>query len=217
MSTDENTGAEIVYVVDDDQAIRTGVCNLLDSVGLRSMPFGSSEEFLTQWSNEAPGCLVLDVRLPGLTGIEFQEKLLNSGIYIPIIFMTAHGDIPTVKTAMKAGAIEFLTKPFQEEELLIAIRKAFSVDRARRQQAALERSVKTRFTLLRPREREIFDLVTAGLPNKEIADTLGLSIATVKLHRGHVMEKMRANSLAELVRMADSLKGLEKHHSSGKS
>jgi FixJ family two-component response regulator len=207
MSIDENAGAETVYVVDDDKAIRTGICNLLDSAGLRSKAFESSEEFLSQWSDEAPACLVLDVRLSGLSGIELQERLSSTGIHIPIIFMTAHGDIPMVKTAMKAGAIEFLTKPFQEEELLTAIRKAFSVDRARRQQNDLKRLVRSRFSSLRSREREVFGLVAAGLPNKEIADTLRLSIATVKLHRGHVMEKMRASSLAELVRMADSLKG----------
>ena len=209
MSSDDNAEAGVVYVVDDDKAIRIGVCNLLASVGLQSKPFGSSEEFLDQWRDHGPACLVLDVRLPGMTGIEFQKKLSNSDIHIPIIFMTAHGDIPMVKTAMKAGAIEFLTKPFQEEELLVAIGKAFSVDRARRQQADLDRSVRTRFESLRPREREVFELVAAGMPNKEVADILCLSVATVKLHRGHVMEKMRANSLADLVRMADNLKQLE--------
>lgn len=217
MNTDKNAEPETVYVVDDDKAIRTGICNLLDSAGLQSKSFGSAEEFFDQWRDEAPACLVLDVRLPGLTGIEFQEKLSNSGIHIPIIFMTAHGDIPMVKTAMKAGAIEFLTKPFQEEELLTAIRKSFSVVRTRRTQDNLDRLVRARFASLRSREREVFNLVTSGLLNKEIADDLRLSIATVKLHRGHVMEKMRANSLAELVRMADSLKGLEKQSSPGES
>jgi FixJ family two-component response regulator len=217
MSTRENVAAETVYVVDDDKAIRTAICNLLDSAGLRSEAFGSSEEFLSQWSDEVPACLVLDVRLPGMTGIEFQEKLSNSGIYIPTIFMTAHGDIPMVKTAIRAGAIEFLTKPFQEEELLAAIRKAFSAVHAHRTQANLDSTIRMRFASLRSREREVFNLVTSGLPNKQIADTLRLSIATVKLHRGHVMEKMRADSLAELVRMADSLKALEKQSSSAKS
>jgi len=213
MSTVDNAGAETVFVVEDDESVCEAICNLLDAVGLRSKHFGSCEEFLDQWRGDPRGCLVLDVRLPGLTGVEFQEKLTNSGIRIPVIFMTAHGDIPMVKKVMKAGAIEFLTKPFQEDELLAAIRSAFEVDRGRRQASDSNRSIRARFASLTSREREVLQLVTAGLPNKEIADKLRLSIATVKLHRGHVMDKMQANSLADLVRMADAIKKLDEHSS----
>ena len=202
-----------VFVVDDDPAICEGLCNLLESVGMRAEHFSSAEEFMARWQQDQPGCLLLDARLPGMTGVEFQEKLLTSGISIPIIFMTAHGDVPMVRKVMKAGAIEFLTKPFQKEELLAAIRNALKIDCARRQAEDLTRPIQTRFASLTSREREVLHLVTAGFLNKQIAATLNLSEITVKLHRRHVMEKMQANSLADLVRMADTVKKMDRQPS----
>jgi FixJ family two-component response regulator len=202
MSVAETMSVETVFIVDDDESICEAICNLLDSTGTRAKHFRSAEEFLDYWSSDRHGCLVLDVRLPGMTGTEFQEKLGGLGIRIPIIFMTSHGDIPMVKKVMKAGAIEFLTKPFQKEELLSAIQNAFEADCARRQQEARRQFLQARLSALTAREREVMRLVTSGYLNKQIAGELNLSEITVKLHRRQVMEKMQANSLADLVKMA---------------
>jgi FixJ family two-component response regulator len=198
--------ASTVFIVDDDASICAAMVNLLDSEGIAAVPFASTEDFLKQWQPDLPGCLLLDVRLPGITGVEFQEKLRDEGINIPIIFMTAYGDVPTVRRVMKAGAIEFLTKPFQKEELMAAVRHAFELDQARRVEAASLQTLQSRFDSLTPREREVMALVTAGLLNKQIAGELNLSEITVKLHRRQVMDKMKANSLADLVRSAENLK-----------
>jgi FixJ family two-component response regulator len=198
--------AGTVFIVDDDESICEGLCNLFESVGLKAERFGSAEEFIQQWRQDAPGCLMLDARLPGMTGVEFQEKLLNSGIHIPIIFMTAHGDVPMVRKVMKAGAVEFLTKPFQKEEMFAAIRHAFEIDSARRSQQSELAPLQSRLATLTPREREVMDLVTTGALNKQIAAALNLSEITVKLHRRHVLEKMQAESLADLVKMTEKLR-----------
>ena len=193
----------LVFVVDDDESVRAAVCNLLESVGLRSERFESTESFLNATRPEVPSCLVLDVRLPGMGGMEFQEVLNKANIRIPIIFITAHGDIPMVRRAMKAGAVEFLTKPFQKNDLLAAIRHSLERDRARREEQASMAELQSRFASLTSREREVMELVASGMLNKQIAAQLGLSEVTVKLHRRHIMEKMQATSLAELVRMSD--------------
>jgi FixJ family two-component response regulator len=197
---------ETVFIVDDDPAICDGLCNLLESVGLNAKHYPSAESFFDNWDAQRAGCLVLDVRLPGMTGVELQEKMQQSGIAIPIIFMTAHGDIPMVRKVMKAGAVEFLTKPFQKEELLHAVEQAFAVDRVRRNEQKIQSSIWSRINSLTAREREIMTMVTAGLPNKNIASELGLSEITVKLHRRHVMDKMQAGSLAELVKMCERVR-----------
>jgi FixJ family two-component response regulator len=194
-----------VFIVDDDAAICEGLCNLLESVGVNAERFGSAEEFIAKWT-KAPGCLMLDARLPGMTGVEFQEKLASSGIRIPIIFMTAHGDVPMVRKVMKAGAVEFLTKPFAQEEMFEAIAHAFEIDRAHRQEQEELNELQSRLDTLTPREREVMDLVTSGLLNKQTASELKLSEITVKLHRRRVLEKMRAQSLAELVKIGERLR-----------
>ena len=195
-----------IFVVDDDASVRDAISNLLESVGLHAQVFGSTEEFWNAPRPDAPSCLVLDVRLPGVNGLDFQEALEKAGIFIPIIFITAHGDVPMTSRAMKAGAIEFLMKPFQKEDLLAAIHQGLERDRLWREEHAQVSSLRERFQQLTAREREVMDLVVTGLINKQIGAQLGLSEVTVKIHRGRVMQKMEATSLAELVRMSDRLK-----------
>lgn len=197
---------QTVYIVDDDESIREGLSNFLEAVGIDAKCFSTAEGFSAYWSDHMAGCLLLDARLPGISGVEFQERLRKSGIGIPVIFMTAHGDIPMVRKVLKAGAVEFLTKPFQKEELLHAVEQAFASDRARRKEEAIVDSIRARIGSLTPREREVMAMVTAGLLNKQIASELNLSEITVKLHRRQVMEKMRVGSLAELVKICERAK-----------
>jgi FixJ family two-component response regulator len=192
--------------VDDDESIREGLSNFLEAVGIESRCYSTAEGFSAHWSEAMAGCLLLDARLPGISGVEFQERLRKAGTKIPIIFMTAHGDVPMVRKVMKAGAVEFLTKPFQKEELLNAVEQAFTTDRIRRKEEAILESIRARIGSLTAREREVMAMVTAGLLNKQIAGELNLSEITVKLHRRQVMEKMRAGSLAELVKMCERVK-----------
>lgn len=195
----------LVFVVDDDASVREGIEDLLQSVGLSVMCFGSAQEFLQSRRPDAPGCIVLDVRLPGTSGLEFQKVLIEAGIHLPVIFITGHGDIPMSVMAMKAGAIEFLTKPFREQALLDAINAGIERDRLRRQGVKHVLELQQRFELLTPREREVFALVATGRPNKQIAAQLALSEMTVKVHRQQITRKMQARSIVELARMADRL------------
>jgi FixJ family two-component response regulator len=196
---------EVVYVVDDDASLRESIEDLIRSVGLRVETFASAPEFLRAKRPEMPGCLVLDVRLKGLSGLDLQKWLIEADIAIPIIFITGHGDIPMTVQAMKAGAVEFLTKPFRDQDLLDAIQQALQRGRKASEQRANVEELQRRFRSLTAREREVMTLVVAGLLNKQIAGDLGTSEASVKVHRQHVMEKIGAGSLAELVRMADKL------------
>ena len=201
MKSADSSSVETVFIVDDDAAICAGICDLLESADLRTRHFSSAEEFFENWNPSMSGCLVLDVRLPGISGMELHAKLMESRISLPVIIMTAHGDMPMVRKALKAGAVEFLIKPFQDEELLQAVGQAFSLERAQRRAESLLNSIQARAETLTERERQVMGLVTAGLTNKEIAEKLFLSVVTVKLHRGQVMRKMQAESLADLVKM----------------
>jgi FixJ family two-component response regulator len=196
---------ETVFVVDDDAAICAGLRDLLESAGLKTESYSSAEEFSMRWHPSMHGCLVLDIRLPGMSGMELHAKLLDSGVSLPVIIMTGHGDIPMVRKALKAGAVEFLIKPFQDEELLQAVEEAFALERARRRADSLVSSIRARAETLTERERQVMELVTAGFTNKEIAEKLYLSVVTIKLHRGQVMRKMQAETLAELVKMSERI------------
>jgi FixJ family two-component response regulator len=195
----------IVFVVDDDASMRQALARLFRSVEQNVEVFGSTADLLRHNFPDAPSCLVLDVRLPGLSGLDFQEELARAGIAIPIIFMTGHGDIPMSVKAMKAGAVDFLTKPFRDQDMLDAVGLAIEKDRVRRNIESSLTGVREQFQTLTAREREIMALVTRGLMNKQVAAATGLSLITVKIHRGHIMKKMHAKSLADLVRMADAL------------
>lgn len=195
----------IVYVIDDDPSMRNAIEDLLQSVGLGIRVFPSAQEFLDAARPDAPGCIVLDVRLPGQSGLDFQRQISGTAMELPIVFITGHGDVPMSVRAMKSGAVEFLTKPFRDQELIDAIHAALERDRARRADASALAGLRARFDALTPREREVLLHVVSGRLNKQIAADLGLSEATVKMHRGQIMRKMQAGSLPELVRMADRL------------
>jgi FixJ family two-component response regulator len=201
MSTDQS----IVFIVDDDSSMRASIQSLLRSVGHVTQAFATTQEFVLGERPDVPGCLVLDVRLPGRSGLEFQQELTKSDIQLPIVFITGHGDVPMSVAAMKAGALEFLTKPFRDQDLLDAVHRGIEIDRGRRAESAILAELRQRFNSLTPREREVMALVAAGQLNKQIAAELELSEITVKVHRSQLMRKMQAKSLADLVRIADRL------------
>ena len=195
-----------VFIVDDDRGLRQAIHDLVESVGLRAESFASGEDFLRAKRMNRPSCLVLDVRLPQMSGLDFQQRLTETGIQIPIIFITAHGDIPMSVRALKSGALEFLTKPFRDQDLLDAIHQALERDRAAREQQSEIHNLQERVRTLTAREQQVMNLVVSGMLNKQIASEIGTSEATVKIHRGNVMRKMKAGSVVDLVRMADKLK-----------
>src|ERR1700731_4615919 len=195
-----------VFIIDDDRGMRQAIQDLVESVGLRAESFATSQEFLNKRLTSDPSCLVLDVRLPQMSGLDFQHRLTEIGVQIPIIFITAHGDVPMSVRALKSGAVEFLTKPFRDQDLLDAIQQALQRDRVAREQQAEIHDLRERYHTLTAREREVMELVGTGLLNKQIASELGASEATVKIHRGNVMHKMQAGSVVDLVRMADKVK-----------
>ena len=204
-SATTDSGGPTVLVVEDDESVRRALSNLLQSVGLEVQLFGSASDMLQSKLPATASCLVLDVRLPGLSGLDFQAELAKANIHIPIIFMSGHGDIPMTVRAMKGGAVDFLTKPFRDQDMLDAVGAAIERDRKRREKEKVVSDLQTRFETLTPREREIFAFVSSGLMNKQIAAELGLAEITVKIHRGHITRKMGAKSLAELVRQAEAL------------
>jgi FixJ family two-component response regulator len=195
----------IVFVVDDDEILRGGMISLFRSIGLEARGFGSVKEFQEDKARNGPGCLVLDVRLPGKSGLDLQAELGSAGIHKPIVFISGYADVPMSVRAIKAGAMEFLIKPFREQELLDAVRNGIELDQEQREKHKLQLELRARFESLTPREQEVFGHVVSGLMNKQIAGNMGISLITVKVHRGNVVQKMCARSLAELVRMADAL------------
>jgi FixJ family two-component response regulator len=206
MKHQETEEQPVVFVVDDDASVCAALKSLFGSVGLRVETFGSAPDFLDRRLPDAPSCLVLDVRLPGLSGLDFQAELTKADIRIPIVFVTGHGDIPMTVRAIKAGAVEFLTKPFRDQELLDAVQLGLKRDRARREDERATADLRARFAALTPREKEVISLVGTGLMNKQIAGDMGVSEITVKVHRGNAMRKLGAKSLADLVKMMDALR-----------
>jgi FixJ family two-component response regulator len=205
MKPHEHDHQPTVFVIDDDESLRNALRRLFLMVDLRAEAFATAPDFLKAKRPDAPSCLVLDVRLPGISGLDFQAELAKAGIEIPIVFMTGHGDIPMTVKAMKAGALEFLTKPFRDQDMLDAVQLALERDRVRREEAAASTQLRSNFASLTTREREVMTFVTTGLMNKQIAAELGVAEITVKLHRGNLMRKMSARSVAELARMAQIL------------